>query len=1406
MNATNGPMPRDAPLVREDRGAFVSPAAGDGAQDRPQCISNRFRHRMAPHPASPHARKPVPMHSTHALVIPGTPPVLIMPSIEGRPPAMRSRPLCPNPWRILVPIVFLTVMSTQLAIAGRNANGALIVHTDDAVTYTGTDDYCATSFLPASCEAAVTRTDKDEDTPAVIWLLAAFPDTSSPAVTTIQFGIDHNLPPGEGYFERYGKCGELELPDAGWPETAFGNTVSFGTVTKTGHLFPFYWFAVYGTEGSRMGTCPNPTTGQAICVDAGQPPTEDPITRFGLIRWYAEGANACPSYEIPDGPMQFESLDLVDPPDFDHLHYVDPSHPTIAHLDPGADNAVSFRLAAVAGTPVVDVTVVCARTNDQIYHEILTLIPDGTVIGPLVVQQGSGMAKVVIASVSGAGYFHFRPQQVGVEDGEQHNGNLIGLEQELPVPIFFRFWVPNMAKDLQIDCATGSPYGDVILHAPDGQRIWDRWALGRQYEQSNISPAWRGAVWTLEIQPQVDIYHRYSYGLLRVGFRSEGSDQWWYPAHAFNPDPAKPVHAEFAPQELFHTDNGTTFYAPHGTDYGGQVAGSETNCACGAGSLILVGRHSFSFFVKPGSTKTVWLRDPANCDDANTSATRIEVRRESDPTKDFITLIEGQEQVLSVNGGATGEILHVRVMNPYEDLDVRSDAPGVVIGPNSSLSWSKCAFGQGTARTPTYTFFVPSKLATIRLSIECGRSEWNEVGQYSYRVHPQVRVILRDPRGEEHSFLTDAIGRLEIEEDTDGLSGRAWSFELETSDDASGLGISLALGDSLPPYVTWMGETRLYVPFAFPQSPRMMHGDPQLRVDWRVLPRADVYFQSLSACYTNQADICEVYDSPLDQVASSVEPATTTTRRMHRLEAGPWSQQSILNGNMLFYLLQRPDGLGEYRKLRPTNLIVPGLPQQFFGMDGPAGCCWSASCEECGDRIREVAALGFKMVGSPAMLSPVAFASGMYSEALLGCAWLFDGALVPDYGCVEEAAESVDLPGLLTLGLGSEPLDSGVDLDDLYEAAYRFRANNTRKPLTINSEPNLKWGREVRDLLEVAVEEQYVERGWEQSITALCELVTRIEEMKRNVRQDVPLEVHIQGAYLEEGQYLRADPDGVGAQALAALLMGVNSVHLFVRFHGGADTDCSDCGGFGSEWDMRNHHAELWTRLGSGLVDTIEAVRGWLNRIAPYYVRFGPANVYVPECQLSPVIYAAGPWLRNGEGGTWVVFANLGHDQQETVEVPWGDLHVPSEWSFEGVDSSVSGASMALPVEGEPLSCTLAPGAWYVAKFISSNPSQASESDTSGFGNLVGMAWPNPFSERVNIRLRGDPGGEVRGRIYSAGGVLVRDLGVLEDIGTVGSAIWDGTDARGNAVAGGVYFLWLGGNGRALRLPLVCVK
>jgi hypothetical protein len=208
---------------------------------------------------------------------------------------------------IPVLVVCLCVFASTTAFSGKNAGGALIVHTDDSVSYT-TGDWCGQLFSdPGTCENAVTRTDKDENTPAVIWLLAAFPDTANPAVSVVYFGIEHNLPPNEGYFVNHGYCGPagtIEVPDGGWPETGFGNSLAFGSPVQGDLLFPFYWFATYGTTASYLGTAENSEGGYAAFVDDSNPPIEDRITKFGTVRWYTDGSNDCPTSggDGPEGP------------------------------------------------------------------------------------------------------------------------------------------------------------------------------------------------------------------------------------------------------------------------------------------------------------------------------------------------------------------------------------------------------------------------------------------------------------------------------------------------------------------------------------------------------------------------------------------------------------------------------------------------------------------------------------------------------------------------------------------------------------------------------------------------------------------------------------------------------------------------------------------------------------------------------------------------------------------------------------------------------------------------------------------------------------------------------------------------------------------------------------------------
>jgi hypothetical protein len=84
-------------------------------------------------------------------------------------------------------LLFFLTGHTPAAHAGKNAGGTLAVHTNDTYSYSAGTACSTIAAEPTSCEAAVTRTDKEAG--AVVWLLAAFPAAASPGVSVIYFGI-----------------------------------------------------------------------------------------------------------------------------------------------------------------------------------------------------------------------------------------------------------------------------------------------------------------------------------------------------------------------------------------------------------------------------------------------------------------------------------------------------------------------------------------------------------------------------------------------------------------------------------------------------------------------------------------------------------------------------------------------------------------------------------------------------------------------------------------------------------------------------------------------------------------------------------------------------------------------------------------------------------------------------------------------------------------------------------------------------------------------------------------------------------------------------------------------------------------------------------------------------------------
>ncbi|MBD3162917.1 MAG: hypothetical protein GF346_10930 [Candidatus Eisenbacteria bacterium] len=224
--------------------------------------------------------------------------------------------------RSLLLTLCILALAAAPAVAGKNAGGAMIVHTQNSEQYTGIMAPCGATYdqyAPASCEEAVTQADIGSSSQRqLLWYLAAFHPDADPGVTVVYFGHNHNFPPGEGWLDTWNFCGPdgtLEVADPGWPEeVTAGNSVAFGSPIVDEHLFPFYWFGAYGFEGAFMATGANPTGGYAGFVSDDNPGVLDEIDKFGTLRFYEPGENECPAppvqceivVETPNGGETWE--------------------------------------------------------------------------------------------------------------------------------------------------------------------------------------------------------------------------------------------------------------------------------------------------------------------------------------------------------------------------------------------------------------------------------------------------------------------------------------------------------------------------------------------------------------------------------------------------------------------------------------------------------------------------------------------------------------------------------------------------------------------------------------------------------------------------------------------------------------------------------------------------------------------------------------------------------------------------------------------------------------------------------------------------------------------------------------------------------------------------------------------
>jgi hypothetical protein len=205
--------------------------------------------------------------------------------------------------RTLLVLSILALCFCNPCIAGKNFHGAMLVHTNDEITYSTSWDYCSQNPLPPGCLDLVTVIGKPLDDPALVWVVGAFAEGSGPCVTAYQLGIYHNLPAGS--FLAWGPCGPapLELPDAAWPEVSgTGTAIAYGGQALPHYIFKMYWFAVTGVHDGSISTGPYPHgTNEAQFEDDLQ--QIDAVHMFGTVRWLRGGReNECP---LPYGACCF---------------------------------------------------------------------------------------------------------------------------------------------------------------------------------------------------------------------------------------------------------------------------------------------------------------------------------------------------------------------------------------------------------------------------------------------------------------------------------------------------------------------------------------------------------------------------------------------------------------------------------------------------------------------------------------------------------------------------------------------------------------------------------------------------------------------------------------------------------------------------------------------------------------------------------------------------------------------------------------------------------------------------------------------------------------------------------------------------------------------------------------------
>lgn len=118
-------------------------------------------------------------------------------------------------------VVFLMICVAPIEVfAGPNAGGTLVLSANTSITYTtSASNYCGQSAL-STCGSATVTVPANPAATTVFFALSAFPDSSSPRLKGLTFGISYDATKFD--LVSLGGCGDHEMAGGGWPASAPG--------------------------------------------------------------------------------------------------------------------------------------------------------------------------------------------------------------------------------------------------------------------------------------------------------------------------------------------------------------------------------------------------------------------------------------------------------------------------------------------------------------------------------------------------------------------------------------------------------------------------------------------------------------------------------------------------------------------------------------------------------------------------------------------------------------------------------------------------------------------------------------------------------------------------------------------------------------------------------------------------------------------------------------------------------------------------------------------------------------------------------------------------------------------------------------------------------------------------------